>query len=86
MKIYSWNVNGYRAVIKKNFNEWFELSNADVVMIQETKAHPDQIPDKNRDIEGYESLWNWSKVKKGYSGTACFTRQPVLFSRLRPHG
>lgn len=78
MKIYSWNINGYRAVIKKNFVEWFEDSDADVVMLQETKAHPDQIPVQNKDYDGYKSLWNWSKVKKGYSGTACFSRQPIL--------
>lgn len=78
MKIYSWNVNGYRAVIKKNFYEWMEGADADVVMLQETKAHPEQIPAKHRDHDGYSSLWNWSKVKKGYSGTACFFRQEPL--------
>lgn len=78
MKIYSWNVNGYRAVIKKNFYEWMDAAKADVIMLQETKAHPDQIPDKNRNHEGYDSIWNWSKVKKGYSGTVCFFKETPL--------
>ncbi|WP_320171289.1 exodeoxyribonuclease III [Maridesulfovibrio sp.] len=78
MKIYSWNVNGYRAVIKKNFREWFSSCDGDVIMLQETKAHPEQIPAKDRDFDGYDSIWNWSKEKKGYSGTACFFRNPVI--------
>ncbi|SKA72501.1 exodeoxyribonuclease-3 [Paucidesulfovibrio gracilis DSM 16080] len=78
MRILSWNVNGFRAVLGKGFPEWLAGCGADVVMLQETKAHPDQIPAEHRDPEGWISHWNWSRVKKGYSGTAVFTRRPPL--------
>ena len=70
MKLISWNVNGIRAAITKGFNDFFENENADIFCIQETKMQPGQA-----DIEfnGYEQYWN-SAVKKGYSGTAIFTK------------
>ena len=70
MKIISWNVNGLRAAITKGFNEFFEEENADIFCIQETKMQPGQA---EIDFEGYKQYWN-SAVKKGYSGTAVFTK------------
>ena len=70
MKLISWNVNGIRAVIKKNFYEFFEKVDADIFCVQETKMQEGQEEIK---IDGYEQYWN-SAEKKGYSGTAIFTK------------
>ncbi len=78
MKIYSWNVNGIRAAIKKGFWDWAQQSDADIICIQETKAEEKQVEEKDRLIEPYTSFWNPAKTKKGYSGTACFFRTPPL--------
>ncbi|MGE4297579.1 MAG: exodeoxyribonuclease III [Desulfovibrionaceae bacterium] len=78
MKLVSWNVNGFRAVTGKNFWDWFHACDADVVCLQETKVHPDQLPDADKSPTGYVSHWNASKVKKGYSGTAVFCKTPPL--------
>ncbi len=74
MKLISWNVNGIRACLNKGFSEFFKEINADIFCIQETKCQPEQIELK---YEGYISYWN-SAEKKGYSGTAIFTKkQPI---------
>ena len=74
MKLISWNVNGIRACVTKGFKEFFNEANADIFCLQETKCHPEQI---NLEFEGYTSYWN-SAERKGYSGTAIFTKkQPV---------
>jgi len=79
MIIYSWNVNGYRAVLKKNFRDWLDGCGGDVVMLQETKAEPDQLDPADREPDSYSNhYWNWSKGKKGYSGTACFSNPEPL--------
>ncbi len=78
MKLYSWNVNGYRAVLGKGFWDWFTSADADVVGLQETKVHPEQLNEADRRVDGYEAYWNASRVKKGYSGVACFSRVPPL--------
>ena len=70
MKLISWNVNGLRAVYKKGFEDFFKNINADIFCIQETKMQPDQM-DVN--FEGYNIYFN-SAEKKGYSGTAIFTK------------
>lgn len=70
MKYVSWNVNGIRACLKKGFLESFELLNADIFALQETKAQKDQI---DLDIPGY-TLYTNDALKKGYSGTAILTR------------
>ena len=70
MKLISWNVNGIRACQKKGFNEFFQTSQADIFCIQETKCQKEQI---ELEFEGYTSYWN-SAEKKGYSGTAIFTK------------
>ena len=74
MKLISWNVNGLRACVGKGFLDFFHQSGADVFCLQETKLQPGQI---ELDLPGYEQYWN-SAVKKGYSGTAVFTRVPPL--------
>lgn len=72
MKIYSWNVNGIRAVVKKgSFTEFMGLHKPDILCLQETKAEQGQAV---IDLVGYEEYWNSSKSKKGYSGTAIFTK------------
>ena len=70
MKLISWNVNGLRAAVTKGFIESFNELDADIFCLQETKLQPDQI---SLELPGYEQYWN-SAVKKGYSGTAVFTR------------
>ena len=78
MKLISWNVNGLRAVINKGFKEFFENIDADIFCIQETKMQEEQIDIEIQDIfKNYNSYWN-SAVKKGYSGTAVFTKKKPL--------
>ena len=71
MKLISWNVNGIRACLNKGFEEFFKQINADIFCIQETKCQIDQVDLK---FDGYFSYWN-SAEKKGYSGTAIFTKK-----------
>ena len=74
MRLISWNVNGLRACVGKGFLDFFHEIRADAVCLQETKMQPDQL---TLELEGYSQYWN-SAVKKGYSGTAIFTKlQPV---------
>ena len=70
MKLVSWNVNGIRAVLTKGFEDFFKNVNADIFCIQETKCQEGQV---ELEFEGYQSFWN-SAEKKGYSGTAIFTK------------
>src|ERR1700751_1080806 len=75
MKLYSWNVNGIRAVLKKGlFQPFLEAHKPDVLCLQETKAERGQI---EIELPGYHEYWN-SAVKKGYSGTAIFSKQKPL--------
>ena len=74
MKLISWNVNGLRACVQKGFLEYFNSVNADVFCIQESKLQEGQI---ELDLSGYEQYWNYAE-KKGYSGTAIFTKQKPL--------
>ena len=74
MKLISWNVNGLRACIQKGFLEYFNSVNADVFCIQESKLQEGQI---ELELPGYEQYWNYAE-KKGYSGTAIFTKQKPL--------
>lgn len=78
MKLYSWNVNGFRAVLKKGFWDWFRQADAEVVGLQEVKARPEQLADEDRQTQGYLDYWNPSQIKKGYSGVACYTRVAPL--------
>ncbi len=78
IKIISWNVNGIRAVIKKGFLEFIETYNPDILCIQETKAHPDQV---DLDLSNYPYKFWSSAEKKGYSGTAIFSKiKPIKFT------
>ena len=74
MKLVSWNVNGLRACLNKGFAEFFNKVDADVFCIQETKLQPEQV---EISFEGYHQYFN-SAVKKGYSGTAVFTKEEPL--------
>jgi len=74
MKLISWNVNGLRACVKKGFLEYFKQADADIFCLQETKLQAGQI---DLDLEGYEQYWNYAE-KKGYSGTAVFTKWTPL--------
>ncbi len=74
MKLISWNVNGLRACVGKNFKEAFEALDADFFCLQETKMQEGQL---DISFDGYQSYWNYAE-KKGYSGTAIFTRHQPL--------
>ncbi|WP_271004356.1 exodeoxyribonuclease III [Listeria seeligeri] len=74
MKLISWNVNGLRAAVKKGFLEYFDSVDADIFCLQETKLQAGQI---DLDLPSYKDYWNYA-VKKGYSGTAIFTKKEPL--------
>lgn len=74
MKLISWNVNGLRACVQKGFLDFFQEADADIFCIQESKLQEGQI---SLDLPGYYQYWNYAQ-KKGYSGTAIFTRQEPL--------
>ncbi len=74
MKLISWNVNGIRACVQKGFLDFFHEADADIFCIQETKMQEGQL---NLELEGYHQYWNYA-VKKGYSGTAVFTKKEPL--------
>lgn len=76
----SWNVNGIRALEKKGFSAWLQSSGADIVMLQETKCHPEQLSAALRQPAGFQSEWCWAE-KKGYSGVATFSRLPAATAR-----
>ena len=77
MKIISWNINGIRAIYKKNFLDWFIATNADIVCLQEIKAQKEQIPSDLLAQKDYYLYFNQA-VKKGYAGVAVFTKQKPL--------
>ena len=74
MKLISWNVNGLRACVGKNFMDFFDKADADIFCVQETKLQKGQI---EMDLPGYHEYWNYAE-KKGYSGTAVFTKREPL--------
>ena len=74
MKLISWNVNGIRAALKKGFLEFFDEQAPDILCLQETKAHKDQV---ELETPGYKQFWN-SAEKKGYSGVAVFSKKDPL--------
>ncbi len=80
MRIVSWNVNGIRAVMKKNFLEFFNSNKADILCLQEIKVHDGDVPDEIASIgafQGYKTYWNGAE-RKGYSGTAIISKIPPL--------
>ena len=74
MKLISWNVNGLRACVGKGFMNFFKEQDADIFCVQETKLQAGQI---DLDLSGYHQYWNYAE-KKGYSGTAIFTKEEPL--------
>ena len=72
VRLISWNVNGIRAVHKKGFLDWFDKEETDVLCLQETKAHLEQLPKKLVNVSGYQSYFH-SAERKGYSGVATYT-------------
>lgn len=79
LKLASWNVNGIRAVNKRGFLDWFHQAKYDLVGLQETKASVEQLPTELVHPESYESYFS-SAVRKGYSGTAVYTRLSPIFA------
>ncbi len=77
MKLVSWNVNGLRACVKKGFLDYFQEVDADIFCVQETKLQEGQI---SLELDGYHQYWNYA-IKKGYSGTAVFTKNEPLSVR-----
>ena len=77
MKFISWNVNGIRACLTKGFMDFFNNEDADIFCLQETKVQAGQV---ELDLKGYHQYWNYAE-KKGYSGTAVFTKQEPLSVR-----
>jgi exodeoxyribonuclease-3 len=74
MKIITYNVNGIRAAIQKGFLNWLSETDPDILLLQETKAQPDQIPVLDFEMLGYRNYWH-SAQKKGYSGVAILTKR-----------
>lgn len=74
IRLLSWNVNGIRAAYKKGFVDWIKKENPDILCIQETKAHPEQLSDELLNVNGYTSHFSSSIIKKGYSGVAIYTK------------
>lgn len=74
MRLFTWNVNGLRAVARKGFLDWLSDARPDVLCIQEMKAHPEQLDDELREPAGYHTVWAPAE-KKGYSGVTTWSRQ-----------
>ncbi len=80
MKLISWNVNGFRAVLGKGFGDFVSREKPDILCLQETKARPEQVP-LPPELDGYHAFWNSAK-KPGYSGVAVFTKEKPLDVRI----
>ncbi|MEM1354408.1 MAG: exodeoxyribonuclease III [Planctomycetota bacterium] len=76
MRITTWNVNGLRAALRKGFAEHLREIKPDVLLLQEVRALPEQLPEDWRDPEGWHVVWNPAR-KKGYAGTAIWSRSPI---------
>jgi exodeoxyribonuclease-3 len=81
LKIYSWNVNGIRAAAQKGYSAWFSYTDGDIICLQETKAHPEQLEKELREPNGFLSYWN-SANQKGYSGVATFSKIKPLSVKM----
>ncbi|HJY63247.1 MAG TPA: exodeoxyribonuclease III [Ignavibacteria bacterium] len=77
IRIFCWNVNGIRAICKKDFLKWFKKTSPDILCLQETKAHPDQLGEEVKKFNGYWSEF-FSAEKKGYSGVATYSKTAPL--------
>ena len=78
MRLISWNVNGIRAAIKKGFYDFIDEFHPDIICLQETKAHKEQLTNEILEDHGYHTYWH-SGVKKGYSGVASVCKEEPLF-------
>ena len=78
MKLISWNVNGVRAVVKKGFLDWLDQAQPDILCLQETKAHVDQLAAEILTDHGYHTFWH-SGERRGYSGVATFCKEEPLY-------
>ena len=78
MKLISWNVNGVQAVVKKGFLDWLDQAQPDVLCLQETKAHVDQLAAEILTDHGYHTYWH-SGERRGYSGVATFCKEEPLY-------
>ena len=81
MRIFSWNVNGLRAVVKKGFFDWLESEGPDVVCLQEIKARTEDLDENILNPKGYHAFWNPAE-RKGYSGVAIFTKKKPVAVHL----
>lgn len=79
ISLVSWNVNGIRAAERKGFLDWFHKTKYDIVCLQETKAQVEQLSKQLVHPDGYESYWS-SAIKKGYSGTAIYSKVSPIFA------
>ena len=77
IKVLCWNVNGIRAARRSGFLEWLDKKSPDVLCIQETKAHPEQLDKELREPAGYHTYWNYPE-RKGYSGVATFSKEEPI--------
>ena len=78
MRLISWNVNGIRAAVKKGFLDYLKKEEPDILCIQESKAHKEQLTSEILNDHGYHTYWH-SGIKKGYSGVATFCKKEPLF-------
>ncbi|NQT97693.1 MAG: exodeoxyribonuclease III [Candidatus Marinimicrobia bacterium] len=78
MKLFSWNVNGIRAVAKKGFLDWLNHEQPDILCLQETKAREEQVPEELLKKHGYHTFWH-SAERAGYSGVATYTKTEPLY-------
>jgi exodeoxyribonuclease-3 len=72
--LYSWNINGLRAAHRNGFLDWLQTTQPDILCLQETKCHPEQLAAELRQPPGYHTYWAWAE-KKGYSGVALYSKQ-----------
>ncbi len=80
VKLLCWNVNGIRSVKGKGFLEWLKRESPDILCLQETKAHPDQLDNDLKEPEGYHTYWS-APERKGYGGVATFSREKPVSVR-----
>lgn len=76
MRIITWNVNGLRAAIRKGIQDHIAILNPDIILLQEVRAHPEQLPLEWATPEGWHTIWHPAQ-KKGYAGTAIWSRHPI---------
>ncbi|MEJ7595684.1 MAG: exodeoxyribonuclease III [Planctomycetaceae bacterium] len=81
MRIVTWNVNGLRAAIRKGFQKHLDAIHPDILLLQEVRARPEQLPDEFQHPDGWHVVWNPAQ-RPGYSGTAIWSRTPINVVKL----